>query len=459
MNYYILLTILSFFFTNLNAEIGQDEMLKVKKVPFLDFYFKREGFLYPAIGPSNTFIHLSDPVFAAKPQILLKNGNIVSISLAASGRIYECIGEDDSSFLFKRIDHSPSQNYNIGGYYFFHDNKLYCFSGYGYWKSHGTLKVFNKNDREWDLIPMKKEIIPQLFQIGNSWYDEKDQKLYVPFQSVVNAGITGEENLKGVIESSSMVLDLKNYKWEKVGEATENTIEMIRNGSHALSTHLGLLIRSGQDIFLLDYKHNTIKKSRNVSFNQSILRSLEKGFLYYSKNYIYHYNPDNGSTDSTEMPTSDFQELDMPIWEDDNDSLLILRFFIPICAFIFFLLVINKNWQTQISPPSSSQTLKKKNIEFTDVEKSLLNLLWNKTISGTAATVSEVNYSIGVKDKKTGLQKKVRSDIFNSINEKYSFLINKQEPLILTIRSEEDKRFFEFRLTDDSIQTIKEYLL
>jgi len=69
------------------------------------------------------------------------------------------------------------------------------------------------------------------------------------------------------------------------------------------------------------------------------------------------------------------------------------------------------------------------------VEKALLN----KT-----ATIPEINYILGVKDKNIGMQKKVRSDIINSINEKYRYQSSNTEPLIQSIRSEEDKRYFEY---------------
>ena len=110
-------------------------------------------------------------------------------------------------------------------------------------------------------------------------------------------------------------------------------------------------------------------------------------------------------------------------------------------------------------PASFYQQQRKKTIEFSDMEKALLKLLWDKTQNGTSASVSEINYTLGVKDKNTGLQKKMRSDVFNSINEKYSFLVNSTVPLILSIRSEADKRFFEFCLSEESMGHIKEYLL
>jgi hypothetical protein len=455
MRFILLLTFFSIFFTKSRANGEKDEVLKVKKTPFLKDFFKREGFIYPALGAANTFLHPIDPVFAAKPQILLKNGKTVSISLAASGRVYECIGEDDSSFIFKRRDNTTGQNYNIGGYYFYNRGRLFCYSGYGFWKNNGTLKVFNVSDQEWDLIPLTKEVMPQLFPMGSTWYDDKSQNLYVPFQSFLNAGIQGEENLRGIVEPSAMILDLKKIKWKKTGEASEQTIDLITNGSLSLSTSHGLLFMNDQDLYLMDYKNNNILKSVNVSLNQSILRAHQRSFLYQYKNQIYFYNPDNGSSDSASFRISDFENLSTPIWKQKESTLLFAGSLISICLFLIFLFLTQRKSQEQLTL-TDLQPGVKKTIEFNDIEKSLLRLLWNKTNKGLTATVGEVNYALGVKDKKTGLQKKVRSDVFNSINAKYNFLTHKNESLIQVIRSVEDKRFFEFSLSVESIDKIKE---
>ena len=48
----------------------------------------------------------------------------------------------------------------------------------------------------------------------------------------------------------------------------------------------------------------------------------------------------------------------------------------------------------------------------------MITFLITKCRKKQKADINELNYVLGVKDKKTGLQKKVRSDTFNKINEK-----------------------------------------
>ncbi|MFN6375098.1 MAG: hypothetical protein ACK4YD_08020 [Chitinophagia bacterium] len=453
----ILITFLLIFLTNVFANEEKDLLLKVKKERFLVDFFNRDGFLYPALGSANVFLHPNDPVYASKPQVLIKNEHSFWISIASSGRVYQYVSEDDTSYLFKRLDNSLNQNYNIGGYYFTHNEKLYCFSGYGFWKNNGTLKTFNPKDGEWDLIPMQREVIPQLFPMGNFWYDATSHQLYVPFQSKVNAGIMGDENIRGIIDTESSMLNLKKNRWEKIGKATGKAIELIRNGSYSLSTSHGLLVNQGSDVYLFDYQKNTISISKNISFNQSLLRAHQKSFLYQYKNHIYHYNIINGNSDSTMFNLQDFEMIPEPIWEKQRDTPLLIGISLSVLLFVFFLHQTGKK-KEQEKAEKSIPKIRNAKIEFTDTEKSLLKLLWSKTSAGSSASVSDINYILGIKDKKIGLQKKVRSDIFNSINEKYYFLINKKEPLILSVRSEEDKRFFEFCISPEAVSIIKEYM-
>ena len=95
----ILVTFLFIFITKSLANEEMDLLLRAKKDRFLVDYFSREGFIYTAFGSANIFLHPTDPVYASKPQILVKNGNRLFISLAASGRVYQFISQDDTSHL------------------------------------------------------------------------------------------------------------------------------------------------------------------------------------------------------------------------------------------------------------------------------------------------------------------------------------------------------------------------
>jgi len=57
-----------------------------------------------------------------------------------------------------------------------------------------------------------------------------------------------------------------------------------------------------------------------------------------------------------------------------------------------------------------------------------------------------MNHVLGIKDKNIGLQKKVRSDVINSINDKYQFITQSDTLLISSVRKVDDKRFLNILL-------------
>jgi hypothetical protein len=77
-------------------------------------------------------------------------------------------------------------------------------------------------------------------------------------------------------------------------------------------------------------------------------------------------------------------------------------------------------------------------------------LLLDRSKNNRTTTITEINYVLGIKDKNLGLQKKVRSDVMNSINEKFNFLQDGQTELVCNIRSQADKRFFEYYINKDN---------
>ncbi|NBV10367.1 MAG: hypothetical protein EBS04_02735 [Chitinophagia bacterium] len=84
------------------------------------------------------------------------------------------------------------------------------------------------------------------------------------------------------------------------------------------------------------------------------------------------------------------------------------------------------------------------NQAFTETEISLIQLLINANSTKQNVEIAEINRVLGIKDKNLGLQKKVRSDVINAINDKYIFITQGEKNLIASVRKEDDKRFYEY---------------
>jgi hypothetical protein len=77
-------------------------------------------------------------------------------------------------------------------------------------------------------------------------------------------------------------------------------------------------------------------------------------------------------------------------------------------------------------------------------EKLLLKLLFDHSSDERLTSIEEINRVIGVLNRTTEIQKRLRSDLITSINSKVSILHNEKKPVIDKQRSEFDKRSFEY---------------
>jgi hypothetical protein len=140
----------------------------------------------------------------------------------------------------------------------------------------------------------------------------------------------------------------------------------------------------------------------------------------------------------------------------------------PIVYYITLALIICSAIFIYIFKKRSRNSIRKTNpfpseekpftISFSGTEKTLINLLISKSTKNRTISIEEINYVLGVKDKNTGLQKKVRSDTFNDINEKFRFLTQIDQVLIQSKRSEEDKRYFEYYINQENIHILQQFI-
>jgi len=304
---------------------------------------------------------------------------------------------------------------------------------------------------------MQKEIYPQLFPFGNSWIDEKKGRLYVPYQSKINAGIIGNEHITGVIDRDAHVLDLQKWEWKETGKVTNDFFSLFNKTSFLVNTPRGQLFGGQNGVFLADHNKNEILQNTTQGLIQYMIQIRSDDATYFYNDHIYHYNPTNGAYDSINIDFKVFTPTSMKVTET-NSGVFLWAISLMFPLFFVGYLYWERNNQSPLPRSVNSIPTKPFQINFTDPEKSLLSLLLAKTKTGKRASVAEVNYVLGLKDKQTGMQKKVRSDIFNSIQEKYMFLDNKIASPIKIYKSDSDKRFLEFALEPSCLEIIENHI-
>lgn len=408
------------------------------------------------LSKESELIPLKNTMLSPNAQKLYKNGNGLFVSIEQTGFIFQLVKYDSISCVFRRLDKTINLNYNINCKTFFYKNELYSYGGYGFWKSNGSLRKFNFQDREWDIIPLSEEIIASNYL----WFSEEQGRLYVPLQRIINAGINGSENIIGKTIFSSYYLDITTRKWIKLGDLESDIIELVKNdntSSEYLSYNNGLLHRVNEETYLFDYVHNKIYKSKNPALNQFLIRRPQVSDMFIDKNEIYSYDAGTKSFTVYPFKINDFELMRTSIWGSETK----LFYLILILVFIILVIVIsvwvfNRSLKRKLEVAQLA-ILKNKSISqaFTPIEVGLIKLLLSYSLKNKVVEIHQVNHALGLKDKNVGLQKKVRSDVVKSINEKYEFITQSPHLLIGSSRKSDDKRYFEYFITPSEINAIQ----
>ena len=70
-------------------------------------------------------------------------------------------------------------------------------------------------------------------------------------------------------------------------------------------------------------------------------------------------------------------------------------------------------------------------------------------------SIEALNNVLGVTKKVNDIQKKQRSDVMSSINKKFSFLSQTEQPIIDKTRTDVDKRSFEYFIANERLDEVK----
>ena len=411
------------------------------------------------LSKQNEIIPIEGTIFKMNGQELIKSNEELYVLISQSGVIYQLEGKLNSSYSFHRIDATVNINYNIASNNFVWDKHIYSYGGYGFWKLNGHLRAFNFLDKEWDIAPADNEIISN----GYNWYSNKEGRVYVPFQSIVNAGIAGPESISGKKNYDSYYLDLASKKWIKLGSLNNNTRKLIiDNINNNLFTLDSGYIYINQDVaYYFNFIANKIYKSKNSELNQFFLRRANSHDIFFYKDSIFNFSPETQTFSTRKLILNYyFEVLSFPIWGLDDNYFYVIAFVVFILTvFSFSIWLFNRSVDKKLEQ-SQLKILKSKstNQAFVGTEVALISLLLRSSKKGMNIEINEINHVLGIKDKNIGLQKKVRSDMINAINEKYQFVTQTELPLISSVRKEDDKRFYEYFITATEIKSIQRIL-
>lgn len=223
-----------------------DSVLTLKKSPFFTDLIRREALIQPLRSAEFNFVNPEFKHLKTRRYQFFKSGPDLYIHFNGSGFLYKLKNPNDSVLTFKRIDETENYNYNIEAFLFTHQKEIYNIGGYGYWKTSGTLRKYNRKDREWDAEPIDQEIhMPFANQLGTSgqlsWFNPQTQYLFIPFQRIINSGVKIEKE-EDQFDQKVYRLDLNNKTWKKLGKTNADYFDILQKTKWILATDSGQLI-------------------------------------------------------------------------------------------------------------------------------------------------------------------------------------------------------------------------
>ena len=94
-------------------------------------------------------------------------------------------------------------------------------------------------------------------------------------------------------------------------------------------------------------------------------------------------------------------------------------------------------------------------LAFSSLEHELILQIILKSKSGNLFTVDEMNTGLGLGRKSIEIQKKIRTESINRINHKFKINFSQDVDLIDRVRSEEDRRYFQYTISEINASIFK----
>jgi hypothetical protein len=91
-------------------------------------------------------------------------------------------------------------------------------------------------------------------------------------------------------------------------------------------------------------------------------------------------------------------------------------------------------------------------------EKILLTFIYEHSLDERLTTIEEINKVIGAAQRNAEVQKRLRSDLIGTINDKLEIVSESKHNVIDKQRSEFDKRSFEYFIRPEHMQLVEKIL-
>ncbi len=415
--------------------------------------------------------------FSKLRQYLVKNRDGLFMVLNGSGRLYKAETEN-GLITFKRLDSTVYYGSNFGSYIFGYNDTIFSLGGYGFWKTNGLLRYYIPSRREWDIVRLNKEI-PLLTEnvYDLIWYDGSEQKIYFGFTKEEN-NITKEKQSNSNLHLEVIVLDLQKKEWTDLGSLSPFLKTNLINIRNIISSPYGQMIDLGTKTLFLNYRTNQIYRLRESRQRQMELMPSGTGdthTIYFIDSTFYRWLTAMNIVDSIKIEADDLLLLNEKVFiprvqqqtafKKEPFSFRMVFYGFLSATFLFsviYFLLRKRSMHLRTSPENNNNELDELNnhpmITYTSIELDLIRTILNNSTKGIYTSIEETNKMLGVKNRDTDIQKKVRHEIISSINKKFSFVTKSEKELIEKRRTEFDRRSFEYFINPTCLKDASEII-
>lgn len=419
----------------------------IKKTPFFDF-------LYAIKKPISKFYFHGNSEKDFRPiplnnkyqinnQILVKTKNDLYVLVDGTGMVFKSTDTTKDKIAFTRIDSTIYHGYNFGAFVFPYHDTIFSQGGYGMWNTNGQLRFFH-HSKEWDLITINKE-----YPITNyiNYLSEKENILIAIQSDYINP-VVGLE-----IKTDYPVIewDLVHKKNRIMGYLKNyNLIKSITLNIPYLN---GLIVINNNSAYLYNFHQNKIYKAKD----EILAREMISSKIYFSKafaldNTIYFTKDANDSLSSITVSMDDFELTPNQIYTPINANMpyyLILGSLVLFVPALYFFITYKKKKNKPAENTSNTENEEK--LIYTNLEELIIESILTKSMNNQFTTVEEINELMGLSKKSNEVKKRERTEIINSINQKFKTIFKKDKDLILRERSTLDKRYFQYIINSENI--------
>lgn len=383
---------------------------------------------------------------------LFKVGRTIYLTTEGYGEVYKLKSVNDSLLIFQRVDSTIFSGNNFNASYFYNRNKIYSFGGYGYWRFNGQLRLFNEG-HEWDIIKINQEIP---YNTKFSIFDSTTASLYFISKSYFDESFQYHKEYTTVNK-----LDLLKNEVEELGRIApvfENSI-LETPGFIMCYNPFGILILHQGKWVLLNLRENKVLAYTNKDVTSKLFgNSYFSPTIYHTiKDSILIYSNQEDSLLKFQLLEKDFINTKIQVFtKSDKNAYLYLLFIFPLLFLVILFYRIKKrnhklfNHPIEILANNHDSRELKTNGVYSLLEQDLIEMVFTLSQSNTPVTVEHVNKLLGLSKKNIEVQKRTRREIINSINYKFKKNTQIETDFIQAVRSEDDKRYMNYFISDSN---------